>query len=75
MRKYRYTDRFDDIRKPQLQLDSRHRKVAGVCAGLARYLGVQRVFVRIAAVIALILIPGPTLLTYAITYLLLDKNR
>jgi phage shock protein C len=80
MRRYRYTDyanrrRYNDIRRPQLQLDPRHGKVGGVCAGVARYLGIQRVFVRIAAVIALLCITAPTLIIYAVTYLLLDKHR
>jgi phage shock protein C len=80
MRRYRYTDRYsnsryNDLRRPQLQLDPRHGKVGGVCAGIARYLGVQRVFVRIAAVVALLCITAPTLVAYIVSYLLLDKDR
>jgi phage shock protein C len=85
MRRYRDTNhayhshahhsRYNDYRRPQLQLDPRHGKVCGVCAGIARYLGVQRVFVRIAAVIALLCITTPTLIAYAVTYLLLDRDR
>lgn len=80
MRRYRYTDRYSNsrythLRQPQLQLDPRHGKVGGVCAGIARYLGVQRVFVRIAAVVALLCITTPTLVAYTMSYLLLDKDR
>jgi phage shock protein PspC (stress-responsive transcriptional regulator) len=87
MRRHHYRDRFDDRfddcfddciegrGRPQLQLDPRHSKVGGVCAGLARYLGVQRVLVRIAAVIALLCVTTPTLIAYAVTYLLLDRDR
>jgi phage shock protein PspC (stress-responsive transcriptional regulator) len=87
MRRYHYSDRFDDRfdgcfedcmeerGRPQLQLDPRHSKVGGVCAGLARYLGIQRVFVRIAAVIALLCVTTPTLIAYVVTYLLLDRDR
>jgi phage shock protein C len=87
MRRYHYSDRFDDRfddcfedciegrGRPQLQLDPRHSKVGGVCAGLARYLGIQRVFVRIAAVIALLWLTTPILIAYTVTYLLLDRDR
>jgi phage shock protein C len=87
MRRYYYNHRFDDRfddrfedcieerDRPQLQLDPRHSKVGGVCAGLARYLGIQRVFVRIAAVIALLWLTTPILIAYTVTYLLLDRDR
>ena len=35
-------------------LDSAYKKVGGVCAGLARYLGISRFFVRLAALMSLI---------------------
>ncbi len=42
--------------------DLAHRKLTGVCAGLARGLGVSRVTVRVVALLALILMPPLALL-------------
>lgn len=57
----------------ELYLDPAHKKLGGVCAGVANYLDVERLYVRIAAIIALLIFPQATLLAYGIAYLVLDE--
>ena len=47
--------------------------IAGVCAGIARYLDVDRVWVRTAAVIAAFMMPGISLLAYLAAVFLLPR--
>jgi phage shock protein C len=73
-RRHRHSDRFDDIRHDSLRLDPGNRKIGGVCAGLGRYLDIQTVFVRVAAVLGLIIVPHVTLTAYVLMYLVLDSE-
>ena len=57
----------------ELYLDPVHKKLGGVCAGVANYLDIERLWVRIAAVIALFIFPQATLLAYGVAYLVLDE--
>ncbi|AXR07732.1 PspC domain-containing protein [Salinimonas sediminis] len=47
--------------------------ISGVCAGLARYLGVDALWVRIAAGIALFMLPGITVIAYIAAVMLLPR--
>ncbi|MEW9799610.1 PspC domain-containing protein [Alteromonas sp. CYL-A6] len=47
--------------------------IAGVCAGVARYLEVDSVWVRAAAVFAAFMLPGITLLAYLAAVFLLPR--
>jgi phage shock protein PspC (stress-responsive transcriptional regulator) len=58
----------------RLYKDSIHRKVSGVCAGLAKHWSVPRLLVRAAAVVCLILLPTVTAIAY-ITATILIPNR
>jgi len=71
-RRYRYSQRVGDADHNCLRLDISNRKIGGVCAGLARYWGAQTVFVRLAAVIVLLMAPHIALIGYGLTYLILD---
>ncbi len=55
--------------------DPLHRKIGGVCAGLARYLDVPRFLVRLIAVISLIIFPHATLLAYGLAYFILEERH
>lgn len=55
--------------------DLAHRKLTGVCAGIASRLGLSRVTVRIVALIALILMPPLTLATYLLAVLIMPPRR
>ena len=63
----RYTGR-------QLTKDSRHKKLGGVCAGLAEYLDISRFCVRIAAVISFLIAPHIVLMAYIAAYFILDDD-
>ena len=54
-----------------LYRDREHAGIAGVCAGIAAYLGVERVAVRIATVAGLIFFTLPTLTIYIALAILL----
>ncbi|ABO88714.1 phage-shock protein [Aeromonas salmonicida subsp. salmonicida] len=55
--------------------DLAHRKLTGVCAGIANRLGLSRVTVRIVALIALILMPPLTLAAYLLAVLIMPPRR
>lgn len=65
-------DLFDDNMPQELYLDLTHRKIGGVCAGVARYLDVPRFWVRIAAVIGLFIHAPSVLIAYGLAYMILD---
>lgn len=58
----------------RLCLDSQFKKIGGVCAGLANYFSVDRLYIRIAALIALFLSPLSTIAAYALAYYVLDNE-
>lgn len=64
--------RYFDVNR--LYKDSTHRKISGVCAGLAKHWSVPRLAVRIAAVVCLIALPTVTAIAY-ITATLLIPSR
>lgn len=66
-------DLFDDSRPQELFLDPTHRKIGGVCAGVANYLDLPRFWVRIAAVIGLFIHAPSVLIAYGLAYLILDE--
>ena len=58
----------------RLYRDPAQGVIAGVCAGIADYLGVERIAVRIAFMIALFLFFPPTLITYIVLAIALPKR-
>jgi len=57
-----------------LHLDIAHKKIAGVCAGLANYFNTQRLYIRIAAVVILILSPLAAIAGYGLACFILDND-
>lgn len=55
--------------------DLAHRKLTGVCAGLANGLGISRVTVRVLALLALILMPPLALAFYLLAVLVMPPRR
>ena len=55
--------------------DLAHRKLTGVCAGLANGLGISRVTVRVAALLILILMPPLALAIYLLAVLIMPPRR
>ncbi|WP_039989782.1 PspC domain-containing protein [Paraglaciecola arctica] len=58
----------------RLYKDPVHRKVSGVCAGLAKHWSLPRLLVRVIAVVCLISLPMVTAIAY-ITATVLIPNR
>jgi len=59
---------------PRLALDTENKKIAGVCAGFARYLGVDVLLVRIVW-LALALGEGLGFFAYLIAWILMPKDE
>lgn len=60
--------------KKQLTKDVLHKKVSGVCAGIAKYYKLPRLAVRIAAILALITFPVATGVAYIVAAMLLPTR-
>lgn len=58
-----------------LYRDREHAWLSGVCAGIARYLGVSRTVVRLVAVLAVIFFTLPTLAAYIALAIVLPAGR
>ncbi|WP_089303636.1 PspC domain-containing protein [Geodermatophilus pulveris] len=56
-----------------LRRDSRHKVVAGVCAGLARRYGLSRTGLRLAFVVSCIL-PGPQFVAYLLLWVVIPSD-
>lgn len=63
---------YDPIRPQGFALDRRNKKVMGVCAGIARYFGVDVTLVRIAFVLGTLLGFGTFVLIYLAIALIAD---
>jgi phage shock protein PspC (stress-responsive transcriptional regulator) len=59
----------------RLSKDSVHKKLTGVCAGIAKHYELPRLAVRLAAIAALIMIPVATGVAYVVATVLLPENR
>ena len=57
-----------------IALDPRKKKFGGVCSGLANFLDIPALWIRIFATIALIIEPIPILIGYGIAFWVL-KNK
>mgnify|MGYP000296240209 FL=1 len=59
----------------RLSKDSLHKKLSGVCAGIAKHYNLPRIVVRVAAIGALILLPVATGVAYVVASILLPQSR
>ena len=57
----------------RLTRDTRHRVIAGVCAGLARRFGLSRTGLRVAFVVSCVL-PGPQFIAYLALWVLMPAD-
>ena len=57
----------------RLRRDSRHKMIAGVCAGIARRYGLSRGGLRIAFVVSCVL-PGPQFIAYLLLWILIPED-
>ena len=58
----------------RVRLDPTKRKFGGVCSGLANFFGIPAFWIRIFAIIALIIEPIPTLIGYGIAFWALEDK-
>lgn len=74
-RRHKSRHRFSD-KQPggELYVDKKDEKVAGVCAGLARYFRVETWIVRMVALTGLIFVPGVVFPAYWIAYFVMEKR-
>ena len=56
-----------------LRRDTRHKVVAGVCAGIARRYGISRTGLRVAFVLSCIL-PGPQFIAYLLLWIVIPED-
>ncbi len=66
----RYRTRFHGR---QLHLDPTRKKLGGVCSGIADYLDIEPLFVRICALVCLCFVAEVVLIAYGIAYVVLDE--
>ncbi len=57
----------------RLTRDTRHKVIAGVCAGLARRFGLSRNGLRLAFVLSCVL-PGPQFIAYLLLWVLIPAD-
>ena len=57
-----------------LRRDTRHKVVAGVCAGLARRYGISRTGLRLAFVLSCVL-PGPQFIAYLVLWIVIPSDK
>ncbi len=57
-----------------LAKDNLNKKLFGVCAGIARHVGVDRWFIRMLAVLGFFMMPGPMLVAYFVAVLIMPTR-
>jgi phage shock protein C len=65
---------FNSGTRHRLWRDTRRGMIAGVCAGIADYIGVEPIVVRLVAVLCLFFFFPPTIVTYAILAIVLRRK-
>ncbi len=65
----------DYLASKPLSKDSLHKKVSGVCGGIARHYQLSRLGVRFAAVVSLLMFPVVTAVAYIVAAILLPERR
>jgi phage shock protein C len=68
-------DIHEDMRRQGLVRPQEGRVLAGVCAGLARRLGITPWGARLLFVLVLMLLPGSQLLVYPVLWVLMPAER
>ena len=64
----------DSFRRAGLVRPRREAVIAGVCAGVARRIGLGPVGTRVLFIVTLIVIPGSQILVYPLLWILMPKE-
>ncbi|NQY35611.1 MAG: PspC domain-containing protein [Alteromonadaceae bacterium] len=67
-------DRKYSINKT-LEKDLLHKKLSGVCAGIAKHYDFPRLVVRVAAILALLMFPVATGVAYLVASILMPNSK
>ena len=59
---------------PRLRRDIRHKRLGGVCSGLARHFGLSTGGLRLAFVLSCVL-PGPQIVAYLVLWAVIPADR
>tara|TARA_Y100000385_G_scaffold71717_1_gene72106 strand:+ start:701 stop:976 length:276 start_codon:yes stop_codon:yes gene_type:complete len=71
-----FDEQFEsETNKTKIYLDRSNGKLGGVCAGVARYLNIQPLFVRLGAAVLFFVALEAVLVAYGLAYLILDDYR
>ncbi len=72
--RHRIADRAEKVnpRSGRLYRDPQNEKIVGVCAGIARYFGIETWMVRLGALTGLFILPGIVFPAYWIAYFIMD---
>jgi phage shock protein PspC (stress-responsive transcriptional regulator) len=73
--RYEHEYSTSQIINKRLVKDNYHKKLTGVCAGIAQYYDYPRLAVRVAAIAALIMLPVATGVAYVVASILLPENK
>ncbi|MCP4988560.1 MAG: PspC domain-containing protein [Colwellia sp.] len=73
----RYDREYSSIKSVRHTLckDVQHKKLTGVCAGIAKHYEFPRLAVRIGAIAALIMLPVATGVAYIVASILLPNSK
>ncbi len=73
--RHEFNDRSERMRRRTAKLyrDPEYEKIAGVCAGLGRYFGIETWKVRMGALTGLIFLPGIVFPAYWVAYFIMDE--
>jgi phage shock protein C len=66
--------RNEYIANKTLRKDIQHKKLSGVCGGIARHYELPRLVVRVAAVLALLMFPVATGVAYLVAAILMPSQ-
>lgn len=64
----------NNLVQQRLSKDNVHKKLSGVCAGIAKHYNLPRLFVRIVTIGALIMFPVATGVAYIVASVLLPER-
>ena len=73
--RYEHEYSTSQIINKRLVKDNYHKKLTGVCAGIAQYYDYPRLAVRVVAIAALIMLPVATGVAYVVASILLPENK
>jgi phage shock protein C len=65
---------FQSQNQPRLTRPREDRKIAGVCAGFARYLNVDVTLVRLVAVVLVLCPPSVGLISYIVAWIVMPND-